>query len=113
MLISTLSFCLGYARKCSAEQFATLRYAVVGAEKLREPIARAFKEKYGPAYGCTEMSPGVWVNAPDDPAAGTKGWKLGTVGRPLQVWWPRLLIGKWGCQSRPAPRDCSSSREPT
>ena len=87
MLISTPSFCLGYTRKCSAEQFASLRYAVVGAEKLREPIARMFKEKYGldllEAYGCTEMSPGVAVNAPDDPATGQKGWKPGTVGRPL------------------------------
>jgi acyl-[acyl-carrier-protein]-phospholipid O-acyltransferase/long-chain-fatty-acid--[acyl-carrier-protein] ligase len=87
MIISTPSFCLGYIRKCSAEQFATLRYAVVGAEKLREPVARAFKEKYGldlfEAYGCTEMAPGVSVNAPDDPATGEKGWKPGTVGRPL------------------------------
>jgi acyl-[acyl-carrier-protein]-phospholipid O-acyltransferase/long-chain-fatty-acid--[acyl-carrier-protein] ligase len=87
MLISTPSFCLGYARKCSAEQFVTLRYAVVGAEKLREPIARLFREKYGlnllEAYGCTEMSPGVSVNVPDDPVTGEKGWKPGTVGRPL------------------------------
>lgn len=87
MLISTPSFCLGYTRKCSAEQFASLRYAVVGAEKLRDPIARMFKEKYGldllEAYGCTEMSPGVAVNAPDDPATGARGWKPGTVGRPL------------------------------
>lgn len=87
MMISTPSFCLGYTRKCSPEQFATLRYAVVGAEKLREPIARAFKEKYGldvmEGYGCTEMSPAVALNAPDSPAAGQKRWKPGTVGRPL------------------------------
>ena len=87
MIISTPSFCLGYARKCSAEQFATLRYAVVGAEKLREPVARMFKEKYGldlmEGYGCTEMAPVVSVNAPDNPAAGQKDWKPGTVGRPL------------------------------
>jgi acyl-[acyl-carrier-protein]-phospholipid O-acyltransferase / long-chain-fatty-acid--[acyl-carrier-protein] ligase len=87
MLISTPSFCLGYTRKCTAEQFASLRYAVVGAEKLREPIARMFKEKFGldllEAYGCTEMSPGVSVNGPDDPATGEKGCKPGTVGRPL------------------------------
>ena len=29
------------------EQFAHLRYAMVGAEKLREPVAAAFKEKFG------------------------------------------------------------------
>lgn len=87
MIISTPSFCGGYARKCSAKQFATLRYAVVGAEKLREPIARAFKEKFGldllEAYGCTEMAPGVSLNAPDYPTAGQKGMKPGTVGHPI------------------------------
>src|SRR5438552_2370828 len=87
MIISTPSFCLGYVRKCTAEEFATLRYAVVGAEKLREPIARAFKEKFGldllEGYGCTEMSPAVALNAPDYPAAGQKGMKPGTVGHPL------------------------------
>ena len=87
LIISTPSFCLGYVRKCSAEQFATLRYAVVGAEKLREPIASAFKEKYGldllEGYGCTEMAPAVALNAPDYPAAGQKGMKPGTVGHPL------------------------------
>ncbi|PYR64205.1 MAG: hypothetical protein DMF91_01045 [Acidobacteria bacterium] len=87
LIISTPSFCLGYVRKCSAEQFATLRYAVVGAEKLREPIASAFKEKYGldllEGYGCTEMAPAVALNAPDYPAAGQKGMKPGSVGHPL------------------------------
>ena len=87
MMISTPSFCLGYTRKCTPEQFASLRYAVVGAEKLREPIARAFKEKYGlellEGYGCTEMSPAVAINAPDSPGTGQRNSKPGTVGRPL------------------------------
>jgi acyl-[acyl-carrier-protein]-phospholipid O-acyltransferase/long-chain-fatty-acid--[acyl-carrier-protein] ligase len=87
MIISTPSFCLGYVRKCTPEEFATLRYAVVGAEKLREPIARGFKEKFGldllEGYGCTEMSPAVAMNAPDYPAAGQRGMKPGTVGHPL------------------------------
>lgn len=87
MVISTPSFCLGYARKCTAEQFATLRYAVVGGEKLREPIARAFKEKFGldlmEGYGCTEMAPVVSVNAPGDAMSGHNASKAGTVGRPL------------------------------
>jgi acyl-[acyl-carrier-protein]-phospholipid O-acyltransferase/long-chain-fatty-acid--[acyl-carrier-protein] ligase len=87
MIISTPSFCLGYARKCPAEQFATLRYAVVGAEKLREPVARLFKEKYGldlmEGYGCTEMSPVVAVNAPEAHAGGRRTSKAGTVGRAL------------------------------
>ena len=54
------------------EQFAHLRYAVVGAEKLRPPIAAAFRERFGidliEGYGCTEMSPVVAVNMPESPA---------------------------------------------
>jgi len=87
LVISTPSCCAGYARKCTVEQFATLRIAVVGAEKLRQPIAQAFKEKYAldllEAYGCTEMSPGVSVNAPNYPEAGQRGMKPGTVGHPI------------------------------
>ena len=87
MLLSTPTFYAAYTRKCSAEQFATLRYAVVGAETLREPIARAFREKFGmdllEGYGCTEMAPCVSVNVPNDLQAGQKGMKPGTVGRPL------------------------------
>ncbi len=51
------------------EEFASLRFVLVGAEKLREPVAAAFREKFGvtllEGYGCTEMSPVVAVNAPD------------------------------------------------
>jgi acyl-[acyl-carrier-protein]-phospholipid O-acyltransferase/long-chain-fatty-acid--[acyl-carrier-protein] ligase len=84
LLISTPTFCSAYVRKCQPEQFARLRLAIVGAERLREPIASAFKEKFGidliEGYGCTEMAPVVAVNVPDADGA---GWKRGTVGRPL------------------------------
>ena len=84
LLVSTPTFCSAYVRKCQPEQFATLRLAIVGAERLREPIASAFKEKFGvdliEGYGCTEMAPVVAVNVPD--ADGT-GSRAGTVGRPL------------------------------
>ena len=88
-LLSTPTFCAGYARKCSREEFASLRYVLVGAEKLREPVARAFREAFGvellEGYGCTEMSPVVAVNTPGF-AAGRDtqtGAKAGTVGQPL------------------------------
>jgi acyl-[acyl-carrier-protein]-phospholipid O-acyltransferase/long-chain-fatty-acid--[acyl-carrier-protein] ligase len=84
LLVSTPTFCSAYVRKCQPEQFAKLRLAIVGAERLRDPIATAFKDKFGVAliegYGCTEMAPVVAVNVPD--AAGT-GSRAGTVGRPL------------------------------
>ena len=47
ILVSTPTFYAGYVRKCRREQFAHVRYALVGAEKLREPIAAAFQEKFG------------------------------------------------------------------
>ncbi len=88
-LLSTPTFCSTYTRKCTPEEFASLRYVLVGAEKLREPVAAAFREKFGvdllEGYGCTEMAPVVAVNAPDF-AAGKNtqvGNKPGTVGRPL------------------------------
>src|SRR6185503_9516622 len=47
MLISTPTFCNNYVRRCTKEQFAHLKYAIVGAEKLREPLAQAFREQFG------------------------------------------------------------------
>ena len=47
ILIGTPTFYQAYIRKCEPHQFRALRYGVVGAEKLREPIARGFKEKFG------------------------------------------------------------------
>src|SRR5262249_31092813 len=90
ILVSTPTFYAGYVRKVSREQFAHVRYALVGAEKLRAPIAEAFKEKFGitllEGYGCTEMSPVVAVNAPDFDLDGVpqRGSEPGTVGHRLR-----------------------------
>lgn len=89
LLISTPTFYAGYLRRCSAEEFASLRYAIAGAEKLREQIARGYKEKYGidllEGYGCTELSPVVSVNVPNVIHGDEKqiGHKPGTVGHPI------------------------------
>ena len=77
MLISTPTFCQSYIRRCTAAQFASLKYAIVGAEKLREPIRAGFREKFGlellEGYGCTEMSPVVSVNRPRPEPDGSAG----------------------------------------
>ncbi|HTN72845.1 MAG TPA: acyl-[ACP]--phospholipid O-acyltransferase [Methylomirabilota bacterium] len=89
LLISTPTFYATYIRRCSAEEFASLRYAISGAEKLREQIAKDFKDKFGlellEGYGCTELSPVVSVNLPDviDGEEHQVGNKPGTVGHPL------------------------------
>ena len=89
LLLSTPSFCTSYTRKCAKEDFATLRFVLVGAEKLRESVARAFHEKFGlellEGYGCTEMSPVIAVNGPDYQAGRDSqlGSRPSTVGHPL------------------------------
>ncbi len=88
-LMSTPTFCATYIRKCRTEAFAHLRYAMVGAEKLRESVAIAFREKFGidllEGYGCTEMAPIVAANVPNFTDGGERqvGVKSGSVGHPL------------------------------
>ena len=40
LFLSTPTFCLSYLRKCTREQFASLRFLLVGAEKLRPALAQ-------------------------------------------------------------------------
>ena len=88
-IMATPTFYAAYIRKCSAEEFSSLRLAIAGAEKLREPIANAFKEKYGldllEGYGCTELAPVVSLNIPDfgEGIYRQTGRKPGTVGHPI------------------------------
>lgn len=78
--LSTPTFCLTYLRKCTREQFSSLRCLIVGAEKLRPALAEAFDKKFGiqllEGYGCTEMGPVVSVNTPE-------ARREGTAGRPM------------------------------
>ncbi|MBM4258300.1 MAG: MFS transporter [Deltaproteobacteria bacterium] len=89
VLISTPTFYAAYLRKCTTEEFASLRYAIAGAEKLRPALAQAFREKYGidllEGYGCTEMSPAIAVNVPDikEGHHNQIGLKSGSVGHPI------------------------------
>jgi len=89
LLISTPTFYGGYIRRCTREEFATLRYVIAGAEKLREQIATSFQEKFGvpilEGYGCTEVAPVVSVNLPDVVFDNQTqiGNKPGTVGHPI------------------------------
>ena len=88
-LLATPTFCGTFTRKCTPEQFSTLRYVVVGAEKLREPLRKEFREVFGKelleGYGCTELSPVVAINTPDFSFGHETqvGEKIGTVGLPL------------------------------
>jgi acyl-[acyl-carrier-protein]-phospholipid O-acyltransferase/long-chain-fatty-acid--[acyl-carrier-protein] ligase len=81
-----LRFCL---RRCEAEDFATVRLLICGAEKLPTALAEEFRAKFGvhplEGYGCTELSPVVSTNLPDwrFESLSWKGNKSGTIGHPL------------------------------
>ena len=89
LFLSTPTFCLSYLRKCTREQFASIRHLLVGAERLRPNVAAAFEERFGvtllEGYGCTEMGPAVSVNVGNREG---RGFKAGSVGRPL----PRVSL---------------------
>lgn len=88
-LLSTPTFLQGYIRRCAAEDFGSLRFVLVGAEKLPERVALAFEDRFGirplEGYGCTECAPVVTVNTNDFRAPGFRqvGAKRGKIGHPL------------------------------
>ena len=89
VMMATPTFLLGYIRRCRPEQFKTLRYVVVGAEKLKDRIRQAFIDRFGvepfEGYGCTELSPVAAINVCDYFVGDLRqiGRKAGTVGHPL------------------------------
>ncbi len=88
-LLATPTFLQGYMRRCDPEDFGSLDYVIVGAEKLQERVAQSFEDRFGirplEAYGTTECSPAVAVNSHDYRAAGFRqvGAKRGKIGHPL------------------------------
>jgi acyl-[acyl-carrier-protein]-phospholipid O-acyltransferase / long-chain-fatty-acid--[acyl-carrier-protein] ligase len=88
-LIATPTFLQSYMRRCTPENFGSLQYVLVGAEKLQERVALAFEDKFGirplEGYGCTECSPVVTVNGKDYRAPGFHqvASRRGKIGHPL------------------------------
>jgi acyl-[acyl-carrier-protein]-phospholipid O-acyltransferase / long-chain-fatty-acid--[acyl-carrier-protein] ligase len=88
-LLATPTFLNAYLRRCTPEEFGSLRFVMAGAEKLPERIAVAFEDHFGirplEGYGCTECSPVVTVNTIDFRAASFRqvGAKRGSIGHPL------------------------------
>jgi acyl-[acyl-carrier-protein]-phospholipid O-acyltransferase/long-chain-fatty-acid--[acyl-carrier-protein] ligase len=89
LLFGTPTFLLNYVRRAGREDFASLRFVVVGAEKLKESMADSFEAKFGirpvEGYGTTELSPVVSLNLPDVTVGGVYqvGNKPGAVGHPI------------------------------
>ena len=89
ILLATPTFLLGYLRRATREDFASLRTVVVGAEKLKTKLADAFEQRFGlrpqEGYGTTELSPLASLNIADVTLDGTlqRGSKQDSVGQPL------------------------------
>jgi acyl-[acyl-carrier-protein]-phospholipid O-acyltransferase/long-chain-fatty-acid--[acyl-carrier-protein] ligase len=88
-LVTTPTFLQLYQRRCTPEQFSSLRVVLTGAEKLPLRLYQSFEDRFGikpiEGYGVTECAPVIAVNAPDFRAAGffQPASRRGTVGQPL------------------------------
>lgn len=89
LVVSTPTFARSMLRRASADTYKTVKYFVVGAEKLQKTVADEFAEKCGltvlEGYGLTETAPVCSVNLDD--AASTPeqpyfvpGRRFGSVG---------------------------------
>lgn len=88
-VVITPTFLQLYARRCTSEQFSSVRVILTGAEKLPARLVETIQDKFGvetiEGYGVTECAPVIAVNCPDFRAAGyyQSASRRGTVGRPL------------------------------
>lgn len=81
IFFATDTFLNQYARVAGPNDFASLKFVVAGAEKVRDETHHLFNTKFGglkllEGYGATEAAPVVAVNHPDRNRPGTVGQML-------------------------------------
>jgi len=88
LMAATPSFFYGYLQKSDPGDFASVRFAIAGADKLPEKLVDGFNKKHGinlyEGYGTTETSPVISANTPTHN-------KLGSIGKPLDGVQVRIL----------------------
>ncbi len=88
-IMTTPTFLQMWMKKFNKDDIGSLKFIIVGAEKLRESIANEFNEKFGipvlEGYGTTELSPVACVSVLNvqDRDEFQLGNKIGKVGRPI------------------------------
>lgn len=77
LLLSTPTFLNGYGKNAHPFDLHTLRYAIAGAENVKEDTKELFFQKFGirilEGYGATEASPLISLNTPLYTKAGSVG----------------------------------------
>lgn len=77
ILLGTDTFLAGYAQYAHPYDFNNIRFAVAGAEKLREETRRLWADRFGvtvlQGYGVTETSPVISVNTRIEHRPGSMG----------------------------------------
>ncbi len=101
VMLGTPTFLRGYLRKASAEDFASVRITVAGAEKLPTSLAEDWERRFGSkileGYGLTECAPVVSANCLHSRAVRGRfadrqsGYVEGSVGRPVPGIWVRIV----------------------
>jgi len=80
ILFATDTFLNQYIRACSGDELGKLRFAVCGAERVRDETRQLVRKRFNvellEGYGATEAAPVIAVNQPGRN-------RPGTVGRPL------------------------------
>ena len=89
LVVTTPTFARSMLRKAHAHSYDSVKYFIVGAEKLQKVVADEFREKCGvqllEGYGLTETAPVCCTNLPDAPPSPDQpyyvpGYSFGTVG---------------------------------
>lgn len=92
LVVTTPTFARSMLRKAHAHSYDSVKYFIVGAEKLQQVVADEFaqkcKVKLLEGYGLTETAPVCGVNLPDAPPSSSQpyyvpGYNYGTVGHIL------------------------------